>query len=187
MSKKLKYFVVLVGNIGAGKSTLAKSLVGKGFIVCCRDALRYMIGAGNYRFDPNIEPALADAHDNMLEGFLSNDLNVIVDEVNVQSTRRYHLDLIAQHYENYVSIAIVLPKLSMAESVKRRLKNEHGKFGKKVWEGVWNRFNKLYSDPSEKEGFNYVFFMKENTPKEVNMLCKTILSIKKQNEKNNLH
>jgi predicted kinase len=170
---KKPLFILLVGNIGSGKSTLCKLLAKKNFTIISRDALRYMIGGGDYRFDPKMEPYIAEAHDAMLQCFLSGvsygspeNLDIVVDEVNVQASRRDQLlEMISDDdCSRYIKVAIVLPKLSKKKSVDRRMKNEHGKFGRKVWEGVWEKFDKAYSEPYEDKGygFDHVMFLKSS-------------------------
>ena len=158
-----KLFVVLVGNIASGKSTLCRALADDKYIICSRDALRYMIGAGQYCFDPVTEPIIGEGHDAMLQAMLqtADDESFVVDEVNVQSARRYYLCRMVDSHD-YVKVALVLPKVSKNVAVGRRLKEEHGKFGKEVWEGVWERFNKAYTIPTKSEGFDHIIQLKPN-------------------------
>lgn len=65
----MKKLIILIGNIGCGKSTLAKKLVKKGYCIISRDSFRYMIGAGNYIFDLKYEPAVKCANLNTVECF----------------------------------------------------------------------------------------------------------------------
>lgn len=178
---KRPLFIMLVGNIGSGKSTLCKNLAKSNFIIISRDALRYMIGAGSYRFDPKIEKYICEGHDSLLYSFLSaypDELDVVVDEVNVQSERRYDLVDMVNAIGGYTKVAIVLPKLTKKAAVDRRMKKEHGKFGRKVWEGVWERFDKAYSDPNKDEGFNEVIFLKNK--EDVNNVPKKLESIRRK-------
>jgi len=55
---KQKELIILIGNLGTGKSTFAKTLVEKGYINISRDSLRYMIGAGKYIFNKEFEQSI---------------------------------------------------------------------------------------------------------------------------------
>jgi len=177
-----KMFIVLIGNIGSGKTTLSKALAKEGYIVCCRDSLRYMIGGGDYRFDPKLEGSIAEAHDHMLAVFLDNKHDVVIDEVNVQSFRRMDLNELAEEFE-YTKIAIVLPKLAKKISVSRRVKDPHGTFNRKVWEGVWDRFDAAYTEPTANEGFDCTWFMRKNDKKETEHIIRYLKNIKNKKEK----
>lgn len=156
--------IVLVGNIASGKTTMSKKLAKMGYRVISRDALRYMVGAGEYVFDVSLEHTIAEAHDNLLEAFLDNKIDVVIDEVNVQYARRAQFITMAKDY-NYHIIALELPRLSKKISVDRRSKDSHGKFDRKIWEGVWDKFDKAYSSPTKKEGFDWVFKCDRNLTK----------------------
>ena len=54
----MKNLIILVGNIGSGKSTYAKKYQKKGYIVIARDQLRYAIGGGEYIFNTKYEPLI---------------------------------------------------------------------------------------------------------------------------------
>ena len=53
--------IVMVGNIGAGKTTLSRQLVQRGHIIVSKDSIRYMIGSGNYVYRPDCEPVITEA------------------------------------------------------------------------------------------------------------------------------
>ena len=154
MSKKL---VVLVGNIGSGKTTLAKKYVKRGYVCVSRDGLRYMIGAGEYIFDPLTEPRIFVMERLLLEHLMENSHNIVVDGVGTSTRLRSEYLFLAQMYK-YSVIAHVLPKLSKNEAVARRMKNPHGSSDKATWDRIWKRFNKRYTDPTVREGFKKVIF-----------------------------
>jgi len=138
-----KELIILVGNIGSGKTTTCKELVKKGYIVVSRDALRYMMGSGQYVFNPEIEQAIAQSAYQIVENFMDADVKkVVVDEVNINWNLRDRYLCLADEY-GYKKTAIVMPYLNKKESVARRMKDPHGQFDKKVWEGVYDRFDKM--------------------------------------------
>ena len=66
----MKTLIVLVGNIGAGKSTTCQQYVDDSYVIVSRDALRYMIGNGTYTFNPLIEAYIASSTLHIVEEFL---------------------------------------------------------------------------------------------------------------------
>jgi len=152
MSKK---FIVLVGNIGTGKSTIVKQIVKHNYCCISRDSLRYMIGAGKYIFDPFLEPCIWRSERSIIQIMMNYDENIVVDEVGVsKSLRAPYLKLAI--INGYEIIAYVMPKLSKKICVDRRVANSHGNNSRKVWERVWDQFNLVYSKPTLKEGFDKV-------------------------------
>ena len=154
--------VILVGNIGSGKSTLCKRYIKKGFVVISRDSLRYMIGAGEYIFDLKYEPAIHAANLAILESFLAWGHNVVMDEVNVSRKLRSAYISIARGMisHEYKITGIVLPRLSKEVSVQRRLQSPHGNFPRSTWEQVWENFNRMYESPTKSEGFDKIIRLK---------------------------
>jgi len=147
--------IVLVGNIGSGKSTLVKQYQEQGYIVIARDMLRYAIGGGEYVFNPEYEPIIWNTELSLLDDFLNKGVNIIVDEVGLsKAMRRRYID-IAEIYD-YNITCIQLRKLSKEESVNRRMINPHGTNDRKVWGDVWEKFNKQYEEPSLDEGFDEI-------------------------------
>ena len=149
--------VLLVGNIGSGKTTLIKKIIKKGFshIVISRDDLRYMIGAGRYRFDVNLEKAIWASELDILKRFMILQQNIIVDEVGITKLiRKRYIDL--ANYWGYNIIVIEMPQYSKRKCVNRRMKNPHGQPDRKIWEQVWDKFNAVYESPSKKEGINKI-------------------------------
>lgn len=147
-----KKLIVMVGNIGSGKSTLAKTYIKKGYIIVARDALRYSIGGGNYIFNPKLEPAIWNTEIAMIESFMKTNVNIVIDEVGITRAVRISYMNLAKKY-SYHTTALVLPKLTMKESVDRRLKNPHGQSNRKLWEGVWRKFDSKYQSLTYDEGF----------------------------------
>ena len=150
-----KEIVVLVGNIGCGKSTLARHYIEKGWIAIARDYLRYAIGEGKYIFNPKYESIIWQTERYMLRKFMELEVNIIIDEVGVSKTMRKLYIKYAKEYEYKIG-AIVLPRYSKEEAVDHRMKNPHGQNDRKLWEEVWTKFDKIYKEPTTKEGFDYI-------------------------------
>ena len=150
-----KELVILVGNIGCGKSTLAAEYISSGYVAIARDYLRYAIGEGKYIFNRNYEHIIWKTEQFMLKRFMELGVNIVVDEVGVSKKLRKGYLKLAKIF-NYKTIALVLPQLSMEEAVDRRMKNPHGQYDRNLWEDVWKGFNSIYQEPKIEEGFDAV-------------------------------
>ena len=154
--------VMMVGNIGSGKSTLVKHLTKKGYVAVSLDALRYMVGGGEYLFDEDLEPSVFKIGSHALRELSDAGYDIIIDETNVSlPIRERHRSCVDD--KGYTHIAIVMPKLSKEESVKRRMQQSHGYDGPEVWGEVWERFDKKYTEPSIAEGFSKIIQHKGDT------------------------
>ena len=152
---KQKEVIVLVGNIGSGKSTLTKRYQKLGYIVISRDQLRYAIGGGKYVFNTAFEKSIHATELYMYEKFLNLGKNIIIDETNMHNTSRKMYASLAKGY-GYETSVIVLPKLTMKESVDRRMKDPHDQIDRKLWEKVWEKFDLMYEEPTKEEGFDNI-------------------------------
>ncbi len=154
---------ILIGNIGSGKTTLVKKYQKEGYVVISRDSLRYGIGNGKYIFNYDYEPIIWNTEEYMFRKFIDLGVNIVIDEVGLTKAmrRRYIGYCLNCSSLGYKITAIVLPRLSMKESVDRRMQDPHGQYDRKLWEGVWTKFNKIYEKPSKNEGLDEVIFLKE--------------------------
>lgn len=151
--------ILLVGNIGSAKSTYAKKLAKEqGCYIVSRDAIRYMINAGEYVFDREKEQIVHDMSMRCLCSLLAEGVDVVLDETNMNKKIRKHYINIASEYD-YDCEAHVMPQISMEESVQRRLNDNHGNYDKKKWEEIWKMFDGRYVEPTEEEGFDKVIFI----------------------------
>jgi len=151
----MKKVVIMVGNIGSGKSTHTKKLQEEGYVVVSRDALRYSIGAGDYIFNLDYESTIHDIALYMYESFLKLGVNIIFDETNMSIRGREELLILAKEY-GYTTLAWITKKINKETSVKRRLGDNHGNNTKEVWEKVWDMFDRMYEEPTVEEGFDYI-------------------------------
>jgi predicted kinase len=147
--------IMLIGNIGSGKSTVAKELATKGWITISRDAVRYGIHGGNYFYDLDLERLVFATEWFMFQKFIDEERNIILDEINVAKKWRTKYIQLAKK-KDYEIAALIMPKLSKVESVKRRLQANHGNTTKKTWDEIWDKFDKHYQKPTKIEGFDYV-------------------------------
>lgn len=161
--KKDQTMVVLVGNIGSGKTTLSRQYASNSYVILSRDSLRSMIGGERYRFEPQLEPFIFNIETHAINTFLQEGYNIVVDETNTSVRSRSRLLRIAQEH-NVQTLVHVLPRLSKKECVDRRMKHSNRGCSRKKWEEIWTMFNKSYVAPDPSEGFDSI--LKEVDPKQ---------------------
>ena len=151
----IKELIILVGNIGSGKTTLCKKFVKKGYLIISQDDLRYSIGSGKYTFNIFYEPCIKETTKTLARSFMKRDISLVIDETNMTKRIRAKYLSLAKIYK-YKTKAIILPKLSQKKSIQRRLKNNHGNISKKIWAEVWDMFNDMYQKPTKSERFDKI-------------------------------
>lgn len=156
----MQTLVILVGNIGNGKTTIAKKYVKKGYIAVSRDSVRQMFAAEDYMFNPDIEPIVFKVERHALLGLLQEGLNVVVDETNIVPKSRSRTIALGQEYHCKI-IAHVVHRLTRDESVKRRMEGNPRGYTAKKWGEVWDLFDKGYNEPILKEGFHEIILEQE--------------------------
>lgn len=154
----MKKLIIMVGNIGSGKSTLTKKYQKEGYVIIARDQLRYAIGGGDYVFNLDYEPIIWNTELYMVDNFIDLEANILVDEVGITKAMRARYITPAKD-KGYKITVIVMPILSKKESVNRRLQNPHGQYDRKLWNGIWEKFNKLYELPSKEEGIDEIIHL----------------------------
>lgn len=149
--------IILVGNIGSGKTTLAKRLCELDCVVASADGIRYAIGAGDYRFDKSLEGVVWTVEYFMFEELLSKGRTIVVDDASNISPyfRAKYLYILLKH-PIYRKIAVIMPGLNMVESVNRRMMSNHGNNDFNTWKSVWEKFDDAYVEPTKKEGFDKI-------------------------------
>ena len=161
----MKELILIVGNIGSGKTTIAMKYQKKGHVIISRDTLRYGIGGGKYIFNKEYEPLILDIAHTMAKKFIKLGVNLIIDEVNVaQEWRDFYINL-AKKY-GYKVTCILMPRLNQKDSVDRRMKNPHGNFPRELWEKIWTNFYTKYKTPSIEEGIDVIINYEEREEKQ---------------------
>lgn len=160
MSTKSKNLIILIGNIGSGKSTYTKKYQKKGYVVIARDQLRYAIGGGQYVYKRKYESIIWEADFYMFANFLDMGVDIVLDEININKKMRMQYIVYAKE-KGYKITAIEMPKFSKTESVARRMTNPHGQPNKKLWNSVWSKFDKMYEKPTKQEGIHKIIKVKK--------------------------
>lgn len=157
---KKKQLVILIGNIGTGKSTYCEKYQKKGYVIIARDQFRYGIGGGKYIFNRDYESIIWETEHYMFRKFLDLGVNILIDEVGISKSMRNRYIPFAKE-KGYEIIAIEMPHLCMGEAVSRRMINPHGQPDEKLWGQVWTKFEALYQPPTKEEGFDKVIKLEE--------------------------
>jgi predicted kinase len=155
-----KELIILVGNIGTGKSTYSATYQKQGYIIISRDQIRYGIGNGKYIYNKLYEPTVFKIEKYMLKKFLELGINIIVDGVGVTPQIREKYILYGKK-NGYKIIAIIMPRFSMEKAVSRRMLTPHGQYDRQLWENVWKKFDGIYEEPKKKEGFDKIIRLEE--------------------------
>ncbi len=161
MSTKSKNLIILIGNIGSGKSTYISKYQKKGYVTIVRDQLRYAIGGGQYIFNYDYEPIVWKTELYMFKKFIDLGTAVIIDEVGVTKQMRKRYIPYAKK-NGYKIIAIEMPRFGMNEAVTRRMTNPHGQPDWNLWNQVWTKFERMYEEPNKREGFDKIIKVKKN-------------------------
>lgn len=161
---KKKHLIILIGNIGSGKSTYCKKYQEQGYIVIARDQLRYGIGNGKYVFNYKYEPVIWSTELYMFRKFIELEENIVVDEVGMSKNMRQRYIPYAKE-NGYTITALELPRLSMGESVTRRMINPHGQPNVELWKQVWTKFEAIYEPPTKEEGFDKIIKLEKKDVK----------------------
>lgn len=148
---------LLIGNIGSGKSTYTLAHMGKDMVVSL-DGFRYMVGAGKYRFDVELEPLLGSLHSHMVFALMQRRKDIIVDETHMTKKSRKHCIDMAK-WNGYEVHGWVFPRLGKKEAVDRRMSNPHDCPYEDIWKEVWERKDSQYEEPTKEEGFDNLLYV----------------------------
>jgi len=144
--------IILVGNIGSGKSTYTKKY-SKDYVTLSPDAMRYMMGNGEYIFDPVLEPWLLGSLSHLYRDLVITGVNILIDSTNIKRSLREMYVEVAKKC-NYHITCIEMPRLSKEESVARRLHDPHGSDDADIWGKVWEIMDSNYNEPLSDEGYD---------------------------------
>jgi predicted kinase len=137
--------VIMVGNVGCGKSTLTKEYAAKGHKVFNGDAITTMVGAGEYKYCREDIPLIAEMREVFLDHCVSFGFSLVIDSTNMTKKQRRR---ITKTVGRFCTVTIVDFGPGTDESLQRRLDEEHGDAD---WRGVHNRFSEMYQKPEDGE------------------------------------
>jgi len=149
--------IILVGNIGTGKSTFARLLADMDRntnVVVSLDAITTMIGAGNYgNYDEKKKPLYKQILVSAIEAGLSAGFDIIVDDTNIEAKRRKWLLGIVKKRE----VQTVCYNFGKGDSFTlwRRMAEPKG-INPYEWSRIHLRLQRDYCKPTCEEGFVHV-------------------------------
>lgn len=158
--KQQATLIVLIGNIGSGKSTISKKFYEQGFLTVNADSIRTMLGSGNYVFDPKVEDkVIHHVTRTAIEQLMKIEKSLVVDETMMRKKYRKNLLDLAKHYK-YKIIGIVMPNAGKEIQAERRMQSESRNYTKQMWEEVWEHIEAKYEEPTKDEGFDLIINMR---------------------------
>ena len=154
-----KELILVLGNVGVGKTTECKKYAQLGHRIISCDTLRYMLGGGEYIFDEQLEEFIMDATYTFVELLLQGGHSVVIDETWITITkenRKRYIELGTRY--GYDVLLLEFPKMPREEAVSRRMMKNHGELPKERWEDVYNMFDSMYEIANVSEGFTEIVY-----------------------------
>jgi tRNA uridine 5-carbamoylmethylation protein Kti12 len=159
----MRKLFILVGNVASGKTSWIKKYLKfiekeNTPVVLSKDAIRTMMGAGEYLWDKSLEGVVHDCFIEMLRLFMFQKIDIICDETNMRKSTRFKLLSLA-HTLGYNSFAVLMPHITMDETIRRRCQGEESAWGfsKEIWQEVYKRKDEAFVEPTIDEGFKEIW------------------------------
>lgn len=153
------YFIMMVGNIGCGKSLIARKFAMNGYSVVNMDSITKMVAGdecGNY--DPAKKEVYHAAEQAIISASLEAGISVVLDRTNMSLEKRKPYINLAQQFDAYIIAHDWGP--GTTQELKRRLNVPAG-IPQKQWASVHENFMASYREPSFDEGFEKIMNMAE--------------------------
>jgi len=158
----MKEMIIAIGNIGSGKSTYINRYYSyPPHVYISRDSIRYMFGNNEYLFEQTLEPLVKIINLDMVSLLCSRGRSFVCDDTYITKDDRKRVLSLGNMYD-YKKTALVFPRLSMKESVGRRMNNPHNIPEQERWESVWKKFDSIYEEPTKEEGFDEIIKIKKS-------------------------
>ena len=143
---------IFTGNIGCGKSTLAKKFSKMGDVVVNMDYLQTMFGGYEYgMYDKEKKNVYWNTEEAAIKSALNCGLSVVVDRTNVDRKSRQRFIQIGKKYGAKIISYDWGP--GTEEGLNRRINRPHG-VPAKTWRSVWEYMRGSYESPIAEEGFD---------------------------------
>jgi len=150
---------MMIGNIGCGKSLIARKFAINGYTVVNMDSITKMVAGGEYgNYDPGKKEIYHAAETAIISASLEAGISVVVDRTNISPERRKPYIDLAQQFDTY-TIAYDWGPGTIHE-LKRRFNSPAG-IPQKQWTDVHENFITSYQEPSPDEGFEKIINMAE--------------------------
>ena len=151
----MQELILLVGNIGCGKSFLAKRLSKRGAIVINNDALLKTFHGGEYTYDLNLSKFYRSVEESAIHAALDTGRSVVIDRTNINKQSRSRFIHIGKDMYNARIVSFDFgPGQDM--QLQRRLDDPQGQTAE-TWKCVYKMMQEKYEKPSNDERIDYVY------------------------------
>ena len=145
---------IMVGNVGSGKSLIARKLAFYGSAVFNMDSFQEMISGGVYGAYDNAKKEVYQAAENVtIEESLKRGISVVIDRTNMDLKRRARFIEIGKKYG--AEIIAVNFGAGNEQNLINREKSCRG-VPMAVWKDVFESMQKTYEYPIHDEGFDLI-------------------------------
>lgn len=148
--------VIMVGNIGSGKSTLSNKLASDfKFAVFNMDSIVEMLGGYEYtRYDKNKTDCYRDIRQFIVRNLLKKEFNCVIDSTNLTKKKRKEFIDIGKSLKVSEIVAYDFG-LGCDEYLSRRVNDPKG-VDPSTWKSVYERMKNEYEAPTMDEGFTNI-------------------------------
>lgn len=150
----MSQMTILVGNVGSGKSMLARRKALQGDTVICNDALQTMFSGDRYgMYNPDKKQFYHAVEDYAIEHAIGNGDGVVIDRTNMSTKDRNRFIQIGKKFN--CTIKVYDFGAGTIEGLDRRVKDSRGVPGY-VWRNVFDSMKNKYEKPSMNEGIDEI-------------------------------
>ena len=153
--RQMQELILLVGNIGCGKSFLARRLAKRGAIVINNDNLLRMYH-GEYTYEPGLVSFYKEAEDDIIKHALSSGRSVVIDRTNINTNARARFINLAKSHNFNVDIVTFDFGPGQDMQLQRRIDDPQGQTIE-TWKSVYNMMGSKYEQPLAEEGIDKLY------------------------------
>lgn len=146
---------LMIGNIGTGKSTVAKKLLWDyPAVYVCMDEIQAMLAGGKYNlYNPDWKPVYYTAETGMIHSALQNGQSVVIDRTNIDRESRERFLEAIHDYDVEVHAWDMGPGTHL--NLTYRTRDPRG-VDPADWESVFEAMRADYEEPVKEEGFDHI-------------------------------
>lgn len=151
--------IMMIGNIGCGKSLIARKFAINGYVVVNMDSIIKMVAGGEYsHYDPNKKKVYQATEIAMISAALKSGISVVIDRTNMSRKKRSPYIELAKQFDVPITGYDWGP--GTFQALKRRLSDPLG-IPEDQWISVYRAFQDSYETPLLSEGFQEIIGMKD--------------------------
>ncbi len=158
----MQELVIFTGNIGCGKSTMARKYAHRGYVVVNMDSITAMVHGGTYgAYNLAMKDIYMQAELSCIYSALELGFSVVIDRTCMKVSDRSRYLNYATDAENVFRLGHI-NRISVdwghgdEETIMRRIKDSRG-ITVKQWSMVHQKMQDSYEEPTSGEGFDDVF------------------------------